>query len=115
MALSGSGVSGGVAAFNSGVTVGSSQDKTVTLTNSTGTGITLGTFIIGGAQAAEYSFKGGSYPGVGGTCSGYISGGASCTIVLTFTPAASSWRNANLNINYNSVVVLPLAIQGLGL
>lgn len=114
IALSGVGVSGGVAAFNSAVTVGASQDKTVTLTNSTGMGITLGTFTINGAQAADYSFKGGSYPGSGGTCSGFISVGASCTIVLTFTPTATSWRYANLNINYNSSVVLPLAIQGLG-
>ena len=38
------------------------------------------------ALAAPWSFKGGSYPGTGGTCAAALDPGTSCSIVVTFAP-----------------------------
>jgi hypothetical protein len=114
LALSGPNVAGGVGLFTPGITVGSSMDKTITITNTSSSGVSLGTMTITGGQAAEYTFKGGTYPGTGGTCTGYISPSGTCTVVVTFTPAAINGRYASLNVNYNGTS-LPLSLQGTGL
>lgn len=113
LALSGTNVGGGVALYSPAVTVSSYMDKTITITNTSGSGVTFGTFTITGVQAAEYTFKGGPYPGTGGTCGSSLAPSSSCTVVVTFTPAAIGGRYANLNILYNSTT-LPLALQGNG-
>lgn len=88
------------------------MDKIITITNTTGTFVSLSpSFTITGSHAADYNFKGGSYPGAGGSCVGGISGYGSCTVVVTFTPSAINGRYATLNINYNTSKSLPLYLQ----
>src|SRR6185436_3194886 len=44
--------------------------------------------------AAPFSFKGGSFPGQGGTCGSSLNVGATCTVVVTYSGAAtgsSAW------------------------
>lgn len=112
---SGSNVGGGVALYTPAVNVASSMDKTITITNTTATFVSLSpSFTITGSHASDYIFKGGSYPGTGGTCTGGISGSGSCTVVVTFTPSALNGRYATLNINYNTSKTTPLYLQGTG-
>lgn len=112
---SGTNVGGGVALYTPAVSIGSSADKTITITNTTGTFVSLSpSFTITGSHASDYNFKGGSYPGTGGSCVGGISGYGSCTVVVTFTPSAINGRYATLNINYNTSKSLPLYLQGTG-
>ena len=56
--------------------------------------------ITGYGLAAPFSFRGGSYPGSGGTCGGNLSAGASCTIVVSFSPATSGTYNDTVNLDY---------------
>jgi hypothetical protein len=61
-------------------------DATTTLTNVTST-VTL-----------PFKYKGGAYPGVGGTCKATIS--AACTIVLNFEPSSAGSFASALNFSY---------------
>jgi hypothetical protein len=65
--------------------------------------------------AAPFAFKGGSYPGTGGTCTTTISG--TCTIVVTFTPTSGGVKNDFVTLQYNngtSVVSVSRAITATG-
>lgn len=65
--------------------------------------------------SAPFAFKGGSYPGTGGTCGTTISG--TCTIVVTFTPTANGSWNDFVTLQYNngtSTVSASRAITGTG-
>ncbi|MCM2278870.1 MAG: choice-of-anchor D domain-containing protein [Oligoflexia bacterium] len=67
---------------------GTPVDATLTLSN---TGITAAQ-ALGESPAdpltAPFGFKGGSYPGTGGSCGTTLAPGASCTLVLTFSPSS---------------------------
>jgi hypothetical protein len=85
------------------VAQGSSTDKAFTITNSGGV---PATGISGSGLAAPYSFKGGGYPGTGGTCTGTLAGGAStCTIVVTYNPSTATTHNATVYIDYTDGVI----------
>lgn len=43
-----------------------------------------------GSEISYINFKGGIFPGTGGTCSTILKGGESCTIVVTFSPPESA-------------------------
>lgn len=74
--------------------------KTFTVTN-TGGQSALALSVSG--LAAPYSFKGGSYPGTGGTCGLTLGGNASCTLVLVFHPmAVGSFPQDSFRLNYNN-------------
>lgn len=67
---------------------------------------------VSGTLASPFKFKGGNFPGVGGTCGTNIS--SNCTIVVNFEPVASGSFNTNLGLNYTSVgstysVAIPLS------
>lgn len=50
--------------------------------------------------SAPFSFKGGSFPGTGGTCSTTIS--ADCTLVLSFSPTDVTTSTASSTVSYTS-------------
>ncbi|MCB0367758.1 MAG: choice-of-anchor D domain-containing protein, partial [Bdellovibrionales bacterium] len=79
--------------------VGSSTDYTFTLDNSGGV---IATAMNGMGLAAPYSFKDGTYPGTGGTCTGSLAAAANCTIVVTFAPVATGVQTDTIDINYNN-------------
>lgn len=77
---------------------GMSKDITVTISSSAGnniTGLTLSSI------SSPYSFKGGTFPGSGGTCSGTLNASSSCTIILTFSPVVEGTQNGTLTLLYN--------------
>jgi hypothetical protein len=83
------------------VTVGFSAQYTFTITN---TGDISATSVGGTGLGAPYSFFGGSgYPG-GGTCLTSIAPGASCTVIVEFTPTGSGTANDTMQITYNDGV-----------
>src|SRR5690606_32498398 len=59
--------------------LGSQTDHTFTVTN---TGGFVATSIVGGGLLPPYEYKGGSYPGVGGTCTNSLASSSVCSIVV---------------------------------
>jgi len=92
------------------VNINSSNDKTFTVINSGGLDATL---VAAGSpvMAAPFSFKGGSYPGAGGTCTDTIAGGASCTVVVNFLPTTSGVSSGTLRLSYNDTVTTQTATR----
>src|SRR2546426_774198 len=72
-----------------------SAAQNLTLTNNGGTPLNLTSITISGAQAADFAFA------AGNTCptgAGSVAPGASCTISISFTPAATGARTATVTI-----------------
>jgi alpha-tubulin suppressor-like RCC1 family protein len=104
------------ATFNFGSQVmGTSTDKIFTLTNSGGLDATA---ISGSAIAAPYSFKGGTFPGTGGTCGSTLASGSTCTFVGSFAPTVAGASSATYTIQYHTGVSTTTAtrpVTGTGL
>jgi alpha-tubulin suppressor-like RCC1 family protein len=79
-----------------------------TVTNS---GSASATAMAGAALAAPYSYKGGTYPGTGGTCSTTLAGSATCTIIVNFTPSSAAVANATLSLSHNTGVAVTNATR----
>ena len=82
------------------VAIGATGERAVTLTNSGGVAAT--SLAVSVAPPAPYGWKGGAYPGTGGTCGASLAAGAFCTLVVTFAPSAASALPANLRLSYQS-------------
>ncbi|MBT3980471.1 MAG: choice-of-anchor D domain-containing protein [Bacteriovoracaceae bacterium] len=68
--------------------------------------------------AAPFSYKGGTFPGTGGTCAASLASGDSCTIILTFTPPVNGAFSNTVTFQYQSLgqtVTSDLILQGTGL
>lgn len=55
-----------------------------------------------GALSAPFAFKGGSFPGNGGTCTTTLNGHGSCTVVLTYSPSDVNTHSQFLTWNYTN-------------
>lgn len=63
--------------------------------------------------ASPFRFKGGAYPGVGGTCASTIT--SNCSLVLNFEPTAAGNFSGNLNLSYtvgSSLLSVVLGLTG---
>jgi hypothetical protein len=70
-----------------------------------------------GALGATYAFKGGTYPGQGGTCGDTLAGGASCGVVVTFAPTSAATFPGSLAFGYQDGVsgrTVSCALTGTG-
>ncbi|MBY0452984.1 MAG: hypothetical protein K2P92_08110, partial [Bdellovibrionaceae bacterium] len=56
---------------------------------------------VHGTATAPFRFKGGVYPGVGGTCTANIN--SNCSIIVNFEPSAAGSFNSSLALSYTSV------------
>ena len=81
------------------INISTATDKTFTVSN---TGAATATSMSGGAftNPTIYSFKGGSYPGTGGTCSTSLVTLGSCTIVVTANNSSTGVVADAVKINY---------------
>ncbi len=52
------------------------------------------------ATPTDFTFKGGSYPGQGGTCGSTLAAGAQCVVVVTFDPTGSGVRSDTFTVGY---------------
>lgn len=119
-AVTGTGITAAVLSISDGATyafgnkvLGISTDKTLTITNA---GSASATAVVGGGLAAPFTYKGGSYPGTGGTCGGTIATG-SCLIVVNYTPTVAGSHSDTVDISYNSGTggtVANRALSGVG-
>lgn len=57
--------------------------------------------VVSGGTNSPFRYKGGSFPGVGGTCSTTIS--SNCTLVVNFEPVSAGSFSANLSLTYTSL------------
>lgn len=80
-------------------TAGIPQDHTFFVQN---TGAQPAVALRGGGLEEGFSFKGGSYPGSGGTCGSSLASGEHCTVVVTFTPIGDGPRSSTLTIAYDN-------------
>jgi hypothetical protein len=48
-----------------------------------------------------FTFKGGSYPGTGGTCSSSLSAGGNCNLRIVFSPVENRAYSGTMSLNYN--------------
>lgn len=79
--------------------INDSADRTLTLRNS---GDATAENLSLPALSSPFSYKGGSFPGLGGNCTSTLSGGSSCTTVLTYSSAVAASNSANLVWNYTT-------------
>lgn len=86
-------------------------ETTATLTNPTASAVSLSSPVLSGAGVG---FKGGSYPGTGGTCGLTLSGGATCTVVLSYVPAAPTTLSGQFSITYGGSRTATLPLSGIG-
>jgi rRNA maturation protein Nop10 len=94
------------------ITTGGSADVTMVINKA---GVANATSVTEISLAAPFAFKGGAFPGTGGTCSTTISG--TCSIVVTFTPTAAGVRNDSVDLQYyngSATVSISRAITGTG-
>lgn len=94
------------------VAAGGSADVTMVINKS---GTPNATAVTEISLAAPFAFKGGSFPGTGGTCTTTISG--TCSIVVTFSPTAAGSFNDFVQLQYNNAnttVSVSRAITGTG-
>ncbi len=97
-------------AFGNQVVGVASSPSTVTLTNSSGSTLTIVRIIFTGTDSADFSS--------GGTCStaSPVLNGATCTITVTFTPGATGARVATLSVTDTaSNSPQTLALSGTGI
>lgn len=93
----------------------STIEKTITVTNS---GSDTATSMSFSALTAPFRYKGGSFPGTGGSCTTTLSVSQSCTLVLEFAPTSVGVSNQTLTLNYNNAyasVSASATISGEGL
>jgi hypothetical protein len=91
--VSGTGTAISVSPKSSGfgsVTVGKSRSNTITVTNLGSAAVAVSSIAVGGTNAADFTQT--------NTCGGSIAGASSCTITVTFTPAATGSRTGTLTI-----------------
>jgi hypothetical protein len=96
--------------------VGASVQEIVIIEN---TGSLPATGISGSIVGSNFSFVGNAYPGTGGTCGGSLAVGASCTVLLRFSPTAAQAYSASLQLSHHDgaqlqAFSLPLEGTGLG-
>jgi hypothetical protein len=97
------------------VAMGGSADHAFTLTN-TG-GATATALSAAGTPGGAFAPKGGAFPGTGGTCMTTLVAGASCTIVLTFTPTATGEVQSSAGVWYDDGAAMhatTLTVKGAG-
>ncbi|HVU51293.1 MAG TPA: choice-of-anchor D domain-containing protein, partial [Polyangia bacterium] len=94
---------------------GSTTTHTFTVTN---TGGVDAASLAPAALAGPFAFAGNAgYPGTGGSCSGSLAAGATCTIVVAFAPTTGGLSPATLSLSYDDGAApqaASRALQGTG-
>lgn len=82
------------------ITIGSpTAEQTLTLKNS---GTATISNISGDSLSTPFAYKGGSFPGTGGTCTSSLTSNVSCTIVITYAPSSAVTSTESLSVSFTS-------------
>jgi len=81
----------------------SASERSISIANSGGATATdfRGSFYL----SVHFSFKGGTFPGEGGTCTDSLKAGASCTVVVAFVPQYPGQVEQPLSILFHDGVM----------
>jgi len=123
VAVTGRGISQSLITFNDGasynygsVLTNATLDRAFTISNSSG--VTASLMTPGTpALAGTFLFKGGQFPGQGGTCGTFLKTGQSCTVMLRFAPTSLGAKADTFRLNYNngnSTQSATIALSGTG-
>lgn len=93
----------GVYGFTLPLPAGETQDVTLTVLNSGGAAATKITDLT--AQSSILSYKGGAYPGTGGSCGDSLGPGSTCTLVVTLVAPTTGERTSLVVLQYYDGVV----------
>ncbi len=102
-------INGGVPFGYGSMNVSTSTDQSLTVANS---GTLTATAVSASGLSAPLNFKGGTYPGTGGTCGATLAGGASCTVITTFAPVAGGLISRTLTLDYHNGSIATSATLG---
>jgi hypothetical protein len=79
---------------------GASAEHIFILSNS---GIASATGIaMSGSIGASFSYAGGAFPGLGGTCQATLAAGSACALVVTFSPSSAASFMGTITVAYNA-------------
>ncbi len=78
------------------ISLGSSAEVSIMINYS---GSVVANSVSSSNPSSEIQYKGGSFPGTGGTCGSSIS--SNCLIVITYTPSTATTNTETLTISYN--------------
>jgi hypothetical protein len=71
-----------------------------------------------GTLSLPFKLKGGAYPGTGGTCGATLASGATCTIVVVFSPTTVTSSSSQVSLDYadgaGSTRTIRRSLQGAG-
>ncbi len=93
------------------VVVDLGSDRIVTFENTGNLAVSLTGPVVTGTG---FAFKGGVYPGTGGTCGSSLAAHATCTLVLRFAPAATGSVTGQLAMTYGTNLTATLALNAAG-
>lgn len=99
------------------VAANTSIDKVFTLTNSGASRASQIELSSVELLTAPFTIKGGTYPGVGGTCTGLLDAGSSCTLIVSFSPSSVGDFKSPLVISYHDslqIQSIKLSLTGSG-
>jgi hypothetical protein len=104
LALGGNGTSGAALAFPDGASVdfgsiapAGSVDRAIVLSNR---GNADANSLMPKLDGSGFAFKGGTYPGTGGTCAGYLSTGTDCTMIVSFSSTTRGSASGSLQLGF---------------
>lgn len=90
--------------------ISQTEDKAYTVFNNSLDGIFgLTAEVVGGG--GFITFKGGAFPGIGGSCGPSVAGQSSCTIVLKFTPVSAGVTSASLALAFTDNFGKPKSVS----
>lgn len=93
-------INGGGYEAEAGLTApGATSSFSVTLHNSNVDNNASALFL--GFTSGDYDYLGGSYPGIGGSCSTSLNQGQACTLMLEHSPTVSGDSDGGFNLDYN--------------
>ncbi|MEZ4751826.1 MAG: choice-of-anchor D domain-containing protein [Bdellovibrionota bacterium] len=84
------------------IAVGNTSDKTFTVSNTGNNPATQMKEAVGAALVSPFGFKGGSYPGTGGSCGTSLNQGNNCTIVVSFAPTSEASFSDSVTLSYHN-------------
>lgn len=87
------------------------SDRVVTFQNTSSLPVSLTSPAVTGTG---FAFKGGTYPGTGGTCGATVAAHASCTLVVRFAPTAVGSTTGQVSLTYGTGLTATLALNALG-
>lgn len=87
------------------------SDRVVTFQNTSSLSLSLTSPSVTGTG---FAFKGGAYPGSGGTCGASLAAHSTCTLVIRFAPTAAGSVTGQVSLTYGTGLTATLGLNAAG-